>query len=80
MRFHGFVVVAGQVEVHFLARRDFGGRFAAELLRIEVQDLAVQHFDGAFVAHEVLAIAVMIVAEIATVVDVELAGYIRRSR
>ena len=68
---HGGNVVARQVHVDRLARRYLFRRFAAELFGIEVEDLTIQHFDGAFIAHELLAIAKPVVAEIARIVDVE---------
>src|SRR6266478_4666568 len=55
----------------FLMGRHGNRRFSAELLRIKMQGLAVQHFDGSFVAHKILAVTVMIVAEVAAIVDVK---------
>ena len=74
VRFHGLGVVAWQRHAELFARGHPLRRFAAKLLRIEVQVLAVHHFDGAFVAHELLAVTEMVVAEIATVIQVESAG------
>src|ERR1035438_829404 len=67
-------VVARERQVDFLARRHLLRSLTAQFLRIEVQRLAVQNLYGALVAHELLAIAVMIVAEVAAIVEVESTG------
>ncbi len=40
-------------------------------LRVEVQVLAVHHLDGAIVSHELFAVTVLVVPEVAGVVEVE---------
>ena len=74
VRLHGVVVVARQIRGELLTGGDVRGRFAAELLREELQLLSVQNLDGAFIAAELLAVAIILIPEIATVVDVELIG------
>src|ERR1700731_4695051 len=61
------------VQVHFGARSDALVNVAI-LLGIKVQILPVKYLDGAFIAAELLAVAVMHVAEITTVVDMEAVG------
>jgi hypothetical protein len=36
-----------------------------------MQRLPVEHFDGSFVAHEIFAVAIMIVDEVTAIVDVK---------
>ena len=55
VRFHGFVVIAGQIDRDLLACRHISRRRPTELLRIIMQRLAVEHFDGSLVAHEIFA-------------------------
>ncbi len=76
VRFHRLIVVARQADVLFFPLGDFRGRLAVELLRVEIQELAIQHLDGAFVAHELLAVSEVIVTEVATVVNVESIGVV----
>src|ERR1035438_6508297 len=70
----GFAEIGLAVEVNRLAAGDRGRRLAVIGLGVEVQVLPVHDFDGALVAANLLAIAVMVVAEEATVVDVEVVG------
>ena len=66
------------IEVLDVVQVDVGGLLRERLhvadelrLRIEMQVLAVHHFDGALLPHELLAVAVLIVAEEARVVQME---------
>src|ERR1019366_4653194 len=55
-----------------LAALDVFGRLAAVGLGGEGELIAVHDFDGAFVAEDLLAVTVVIVAEVTRVIDVEL--------
>src|SRR5580658_3215517 len=62
------------VEMDGLARLNRRGGLPFESFRREVHVLPVHYFDGAFVAADLLAIAVMLVAEVATVIDMKIVG------
>src|SRR5690349_14460291 len=68
------VEIGFAVEMHRLPGGYLGGRFAAEAFGREVKILPVHHLDGAFGAAELLAVAVMVVAKIAAIVDLQVAA------
>src|SRR5438105_10412841 len=75
---HGFVVVLGKRNLHWLARsyvrwNQLGrGETVREGFQIEVQVLAADDLDSALIAHELLTETIMLVSEIAAIEDLEI--------